>query len=327
MFAYHEKTTDELIDLLTKEEDRVTLEHIQELIARPDAVEPLREILRDDFYWYEAKNFEWWVEYHAFTILSATRNPELLPDLLNALRPAYKTCFDYLTEIAAVALAYFGEQAVEPLMRFVIENQGRHRDNSSCTYLRTDAVTALTRIALEHPASRRKVTDFLCSLLTDPKEDDPEFLGFIVDDAVTLDRERGLAAAREAYERKAIDESICGNYQQMVKFSEEHSGPEHWPYTQDLFEFYHPEQIAARQEQWAKEKEEEERSAAKKRKEELARAARPSPPPAPPAPAPYVAPDGYSQTEDSALVRQEKIGRNDPCPCGSGKKYKKCCGK
>src|SRR5713226_4378519 len=22
-----------------------------------------------------------------------------------------------------------------------------------------------------------------------------------------------------------------------------------------------------------------------------------------------------------------KIGRNDPCPCGSGKKYKKCCGK
>jgi preprotein translocase subunit SecA len=24
-------------------------------------------------------------------------------------------------------------------------------------------------------------------------------------------------------------------------------------------------------------------------------------------------------------IRTEKIGRNDPCPCGSGKKYKKCC--
>jgi preprotein translocase subunit SecA len=23
----------------------------------------------------------------------------------------------------------------------------------------------------------------------------------------------------------------------------------------------------------------------------------------------------------------ERVGRNDPCPCGSGKKYKKCCGK
>ncbi len=23
---------------------------------------------------------------------------------------------------------------------------------------------------------------------------------------------------------------------------------------------------------------------------------------------------------------EEKVGRNAPCPCGSGKKYKKCCG-
>ncbi|NLJ94524.1 MAG: SEC-C domain-containing protein [Clostridiaceae bacterium] len=29
----------------------------------------------------------------------------------------------------------------------------------------------------------------------------------------------------------------------------------------------------------------------------------------------------------SKIARSEKIGRNDPCPCGSGKKYKKCCGK
>jgi SWIM/SEC-C metal-binding protein len=26
-------------------------------------------------------------------------------------------------------------------------------------------------------------------------------------------------------------------------------------------------------------------------------------------------------------VAEKKVGRNDPCPCGSGKKYKKCCGK
>ena len=25
------------------------------------------------------------------------------------------------------------------------------------------------------------------------------------------------------------------------------------------------------------------------------------------------------------VVAEKKIGRNDPCPCGSGKKYKKCC--
>ena len=27
----------------------------------------------------------------------------------------------------------------------------------------------------------------------------------------------------------------------------------------------------------------------------------------------------------ASLPRQSKIGRNDPCPCGSGKKYKRCC--
>ncbi|MBQ3108441.1 MAG: SEC-C domain-containing protein [Clostridia bacterium] len=27
------------------------------------------------------------------------------------------------------------------------------------------------------------------------------------------------------------------------------------------------------------------------------------------------------------FVKEETVGRNDPCPCGSGKKYKKCCGK
>ena len=26
-------------------------------------------------------------------------------------------------------------------------------------------------------------------------------------------------------------------------------------------------------------------------------------------------------------VAQHKVGRNDPCPCGSGRKYKQCCGK
>jgi hypothetical protein len=30
--------------------------------------------------------------------------------------------------------------------------------------------------------------------------------------------------------------------------------------------------------------------------------------------------------KDNTAVSQ-KVGRNDPCPCGSGKKYKKCCGK
>ena len=29
----------------------------------------------------------------------------------------------------------------------------------------------------------------------------------------------------------------------------------------------------------------------------------------------------------STRINENKVGRNDSCPCGSGKKYKKCCGK
>jgi preprotein translocase subunit SecA len=38
--------------------------------------------------------------------------------------------------------------------------------------------------------------------------------------------------------------------------------------------------------------------------------------------------DSGSRTAGGRIIRREssKIGRNDPCPCGSGKKYKKCCG-
>ena len=32
------------------------------------------------------------------------------------------------------------------------------------------------------------------------------------------------------------------------------------------------------------------------------------------------------QKKSRTIVKATKVGRNDPCPCGSGKKYKKCCG-
>lgn len=37
--------------------------------------------------------------------------------------------------------------------------------------------------------------------------------------------------------------------------------------------------------------------------------------------------DGELIGEKPTVREEPKVGRNDPCPCGSGKKYKKCCGK
>ena len=41
--------------------------------------------------------------------------------------------------------------------------------------------------------------------------------------------------------------------------------------------------------------------------------------------------DSDAEMDDTIVIPPDspvrKVGRNDPCPCGSGKKYKKCCGK
>ena len=37
--------------------------------------------------------------------------------------------------------------------------------------------------------------------------------------------------------------------------------------------------------------------------------------------------EGGKETAKKTPKRVKKIGRNEPCPCGSGKKYKQCCGK
>jgi preprotein translocase subunit SecA len=50
----------------------------------------------------------------------------------------------------------------------------------------------------------------------------------------------------------------------------------------------------------------------------------------PPEARPKAAPMAFSHGDSAAQPKQrqnKKVGRNDPCPCGSGKKYKKCCGK
>jgi len=45
------------------------------------------------------------------------------------------------------------------------------------------------------------------------------------------------------------------------------------------------------------------------------------------APSPMAQVGGGGKSKERLKVGGKKVGRNDPCPCGSGKKYKKCCGR
>jgi hypothetical protein len=76
-----------------------------------------------------------------------------------------------------------------------------------------------------------------------------------------------------------------------------------WLRFDDPWRFYSPKQIVARQKRWADEDERRSR----KDFAEVAGA------------------DELSYAQEPYLRDSPKVGRNDPCPCGSGKKYKKCC--
>jgi hypothetical protein len=213
---YAETPTPELIELLIKEEDRVTLAHIHELAARADAVEPLRAWMRDQDRWQEAENGEWWALYHAFTVLSLTRRAELLDDLLQGYRYASEEDFDWITEISPAAFAQFGEAAVEPLIQFVMAQRERTGHHWRVTFMRSMLVTALTRITLECPATQPCVAEFVCSRFSDLEETDPSFLGLISGHALLLDRESVMEPMRAAFGRGAVDETIVGDYEETL---------------------------------------------------------------------------------------------------------------
>ncbi|MGC8519180.1 MAG: SEC-C metal-binding domain-containing protein [Steroidobacteraceae bacterium] len=76
-----------------------------------------------------------------------------------------------------------------------------------------------------------------------------------------------------------------------------------WVRFDDPWRFYSPEQIDARQKRWAEENDRRSRN-------ESAESA---------------GADDSFLGQEPYLRETLKVGRNDPCPCGSGKKYKKCC--
>ncbi|MGH9846679.1 MAG: SEC-C metal-binding domain-containing protein [Blastocatellia bacterium] len=330
MKPYSEQTTGELIALLISEEDRVTREHILELAGRADAIEPLLDVVRNEYYWSVEGGGEVWIVMHAVTALCLSRDSAALPTLIELLPLPWKFHYDWLHTQLPAGLAQFGETAVEPLMDHIRQHQTD--DDDTVTYHRSDAANALTRIALENHSVRERVLDFLCGVIDDPEEKDEEFLGFVLDDPVALDFERGMETARRAYERKAVDYFVSGDFNSFAQAMEQRQGEPFWELTLDILDFYSPDSIAKRQARWKKEAEEQAEWARRKEKEEAERARQneekasalksSSPPPVEAA----RIPDGYSQGESGGLVRDEKVGRNDPCPCGSGKKYKKCCG-
>jgi SEC-C motif len=305
MIDYAKMTTEELIDLLFKEEDRVTEQQIRELISRgEEAAAPLREFLVNEDFWYEGRNGDHWIPVHAIVILSALRDEKAFPDLIEMVPHAYFANHGGVIQVLPAALAAYGEKALEPYLRFISEYRGAYWDNPDFSTSRRDFSEALTRIALRDQSVRARVTDFICETFANPEEDDSLFLSLSAMHPVMLDKERGVIALRAAHQRGAINEAITGKFKDLVASLIDRHANGYGEIGADLFGFYQSESFAERR----RERLEREAENLYWGIEEKA------------------VPSGYVVSDEGVIHSLPKVGRNDPCACGSGKKFKKCCG-
>jgi uncharacterized protein YecA (UPF0149 family) len=232
------------------------------------------------------------------------RDEQSLPLMMEMLEHSYFANHDAANEVYPPVLARFGDAAVEPLIRYISDLRGAHRDNQDWAQCRHDAAAALTRIAMENRDVLPRVRDFLLDLFNDPSEDDFVFLSFSAAYPFILAKQDGISALKEAYTRRAIAPSIAGSYREMMAAINNPTSGFYHDLQTEIEDFYSPEQVESR---------------AKARAEAAEQKL-------------YwgyddgSVPAGYAVAEKGNVIRTDKVGRNDPCPCGSGKKYKKCCG-
>ncbi len=299
--AYSRLTDEALLALLHTEEDRLPRAAVDEFLARaPRMIGPLTQIISDPKRW-DAAVPAWWVPIHATFILGAIGGDEAMPGLLAAMREADRTECDWVISGLPAILGRLGKTIRPRLMEIAL-------DRKQPPYLRAGACEALASTTLTDPAGREEIFGLLASLFAEPNPEDgfKDVVGnLLLDFRVTAARDALLAFARamEADRRKGKLLAIA--------FSTEHveetffqQAPTLARYTQNWLDFYEPNAIAARQARWAKED-----------------ASIPGDPDSR---------EGWHSLADTVptapvLRLEPKVGRNDPCPCGSGKKYKKCC--
>ena len=263
---------------------------------------------------------------HAIYLLGELRATESLPVVLETLSQTEVFIDiwigDFITGSLWEPIYLLGDQQLDLLKDFVL-SPGIY------TYARTEVCKSIIQIAHHQPHRKEEVTAWFDDLFTfiaqSGKEEDlvedimhSSFIGLAVCTAVELHERALLPVIEVLFKRGFVDEYI---YQSMDKIAEDVAAP---PRPEDKREFMY---IYDRYQQivttWAGYTEEEEAESGddldwdddedRVFDEHMALI--------------NTLPDrdSGSGTGQNPKPHIPKTGRNDPCPCGSGKKYKKCC--
>lgn len=270
----------------------------------------LEDVVRRYEYFIDKVDEDGWKEeghnflIHALFLLTELNATESLDKILQLLKQDEKLLRfwfgDFLTAEVWRTIYQLGNNQLEKLKEFVL---GPHL----YTYARYEVCSAVAQIAYHEPERKPEVIEWIKDVLTfllNKKDDedliDSDFIALMICDIIGLKAKNLLHLVKSLFEQDLVSQGICGDFSDVEDSVINRQERDYYKY--DLFNIY--DRYTHILTTWGSYKEDEEDM------------------------------DGsnfndYDPTEylPESLIRAEtKIGRNNPCPCGSGKKYKKCCG-
>lgn len=284
-----------LIESIRYHDGKLPRNELQQMIdRREEAIPYLLEIMNELKQDYESFYYNRFDHMYAIFLLAQFRVKELYPLLIDILSltgdEADDIFGDTITEDLGRILASVYDGDPEPLMR-LIENPDVNE------YVRGQGLVAVVSLVLNKQITREFAMDSMKQLLNGKLSDKNDYLNTeIVCCCDDLYPEEVYEDIKQLFERRELEPSIIGlaTINSTLKKTKEAVLQE----SQQMGRYDYIHDTIAELQGWASFNQQQNQSWP-----ETKLAAKPDP------------------------VKVEKIGRNDPCPCGSGKKYKKCCGK
>lgn len=275
----------------------------------------------DDFEDYEQLDWDnstMWFPFHAVMLLGYTGRPEALDILFRHFSESDEILEfwynDWFLEDFWIPVYHLGRDRLEQLLAFATD------DTVQAPYGRHPALNAVTQLYLHHPERREELLAWFERLFKhllpkkdDPSEADTNLFTSAVADLIDLQGHELLPLIQPAFDTELYDPGMAGHWKDYL--AEFRRPAPTWakrdPFPR-LTDWYakayaiiqsNEESDRIREEQYLEKQAEREAKTAKALEKFVQKN-----------------PQHFTST-------LPKVGRNDPCPCGSGKKYKKCCGR
>ena len=310
---YPEWSTEELINEFVSSELRVPVPLAKEICNRSDSIPYLACILEEAIYRELGGPGDAWSPIHALHLLGCIKTPEALHLLIAVLRNRGEELGDWLTEDIPSILANFGTSAVEPLTELVL-------DESLYAFVRGAVASALGVIAHNHSECREPVIKLFRQIVRDAnvrgaEEADYTFITLLIDDLAQFKDRETFKEIEQAFANERIKEFII-NFEDVKRIYQtpDEDMPYHYHHEKDPMDHFSQKNIDYLYKMHYDTEKKEGTAKFEKPLETLETIQKV-----------YVEDTKSSSKFTKGKRKKKKIGRNDPCPCGSGKKYKKCC--